>query len=46
MIRGLCHTCYSSNVEIKLDKDSRAICISCFEEKEAIERKRIAEATQ
>jgi predicted CXXCH cytochrome family protein len=45
-MQGLCHTCYSSNVEIKLDKDSRAICTSCFEERAATERKRKLEATQ
>ena len=38
-MKGLCHTCYSSNVKTTLDEHSKPNCISCREELAATRRK-------
>ena len=37
-LKGLCHTCHSSNVKTELDEFKKPICISCREEKAATKR--------
>lgn len=38
-MKGLCHDCNSSGMEIELDKLSKPICVSCREELAATKRK-------
>lgn len=38
-MKGLCHTCNSSNVKTELDEFKKPICISCKEELAATKRK-------
>lgn len=40
-MKGLCNSCYSTNIEIEFDEFRKPICISCKKELAAIKRKEV-----